>query len=183
MAKKAKSDEPTSAAASAAASFVGAGSEISIDVILRRDAGFVSPGCRRVLLALLEKGVEFQEVVAEASENAPLPELVLGDKLVHGWENCLLSLEEAVSQVPLLPPTARASALEVMKTTQALMPDEDIRSLWGAKQRLQTMERLQKIENILAASPGDFFLGHTFSLVDVALFPALETCDAQVCGL
>ena len=43
-----------------------------------------------------------------------------------------------------------------------------------------TMQRLENIERILAASAGDFFLGDTFSLVDVALFPALESCDMQV---
>lgn len=100
LVRKKKSDQPASAAATAAAAYVGAGSEIQMDIILRRDREGAIPGCRRVLFALLEKGLVFQEVFAEASEVAPLPELVLGDTLVHGWENCLLSLEETVFNVP-----------------------------------------------------------------------------------
>jgi len=171
--------EAASAAASAAAAYVGAGSEIDMEIILRKDAQGLEPGCRRVLLALLEKGVQFKEVSTAASDGPGLPELVLGDVLVHGWQECLMALENAVLQVPLLPPDAaqRASALDLMQEAQELLPDEDVSSMWGAKQRQGTMDKLGAIETVLSKHEGAFALGTTFSLVDVALFPALEMCD------
>lgn len=178
---KPKTAEPASPSASAAAAYVGAGSEIDMEIILRKDAEGMNPGCRRVLFALLEKGVQFQEVSTGSADEAALPELVLGDELVCGWEKCLLALENAVLQVPLLPPDAgeRARALELMQDAQALLPDAGVSSMWGAKQRQETMEKLQAMETLLSTHEGVFALGNTFSLVDVALFPALEMCDAQ----
>lgn len=174
-------DGPVSAAAAAAAAYVGAGGDISMEVILTQDLEGVNPGCRRVLLALLEKGMDFKPVLVPSSAGGQLPELVLGDQLVSGWDSCLLALEESVQRAPLLPydKEQRENALEVMRTTAGLIPDADLASMWGPKKSQQTMERLEKMESILAASDGDFFLGDTFSLVDIALFPALEACNLQ----
>ena len=175
-----KDEPPLTAAAAAAAAYVGAGTSVNMDIILRSDEKGLSPGCRRVKLALLEKGVDFKEL-AGSDEEVPVPELVLGDELVTGWEACLLRLEEAVLRVPLLPsdPSERSRAVEVMRQVAAVVPDSDVRRPWGSKQRQTTVERLQELESLLAASCGDFVLGNTFSLVDIALFPALEACDAQ----
>ena len=96
-------DGPVSAAAAAAAAYVGAGGDISMEVILTQDLEGVNPGCRRVLLALLEKGMDFKPVLVPSSAGGQLPELVLGDQLVSGWDSCLLALEESVQRAPLLP--------------------------------------------------------------------------------
>ena len=177
---QAQDNGPVSAAAAAAAAYVGAGGDINMEVILTLDPQCVNPGCRRVLLALLEKGMDFKPVFAR-SPDEQLPELVLGDRLVSGWDSCLMALEESVQRAPLLPydKQQREIALEMMRSTVGLMPDADIASMWGPKKSRETMERLEKIESVLAAADGDFFLGDTFSMVDIALFPALEACNLQ----
>ena len=176
-AKDATAEQPLSPAAAAAAAYVGAGASVAVDIILSRDAEGISPGSRRVLLALLEKGVEFQEVISAA----PAVELVLGDRLLTGWESCVLALEETVLQVPLLPVEAerREAALATMHRALEVVPDDEARSPWGAKQRQTTMAKLQELEKLVAATDGAFALGDIFSLVDVAIFPFLDACDLQ----
>ena len=72
-----------------------------------------------------------------------------------------------LQRAPLLPydKQQREIALEMMRSTGGLMPDADIASMWGPKKSRETMERLEKIESVLAAADGDFFLGDTFSMV------------------
>ena len=176
-AKDATAKQPLSPAAAAAAAYVGAGASVAVDIILSRDAEGISPGSRRVLLTLLEKGVEFQEVISAA----PAVELVLGDRLLTGWESCVLALEETVLQVPLLPVEAerREAALTTMHRALEVVPDDEARSPWGTKQRQTTMAKLQELEELVAATDGAFALGDIFSLVDVAIFPFLDACDLQ----
>ena len=68
-------------------------------------------------LALLEKGVQFSEVLAPEEDTEPLPELVLGDTLVSGAQACLLALEEAVSQVTVLDVAFTITTITTTTTT------------------------------------------------------------------
>ena len=171
-------------------------------VVFTRDEAGSCHMCQAVWLALLEKGIQFREVLAGEERDGDFPcieeEESEGDlpppkeARVCGWMDCLMHMEEKYPQVPLLPSDEdqKARAMELIDNASdvVLAPDFLLSATGSTSKMLEgrdaLLQAMTSLEGLLeessrgsgegAGEGGDFLLGSAFSLVDCVYLPIVE---------
>ncbi|GAB1608439.1 glutathione S-transferase U19-like [Argonauta hians] len=155
---------------------------------LRLASSWFCPFCQRVWMALLEKGVPFQydeidpynktEEFLKLNPRGLVPVLIHGDKIIYESAICMEYLDDAWPQSPKVMMEKPFDKAQVRIWGD--FAGKKIVSMFSTvlKASPETFEETQKsfVDNIgefvKAMSPsGDFFMGDTFSYVDMVLLP------------
>jgi glutathione S-transferase len=168
-------------------------------VLFYRDSAAWCPYCQKIWMQLEEKRIPYRidkinmrcygDKKPEFTKKVPsgiLPALELDGALLTESAVIADALEKAFPEIPLLPAdgtSERKRATELLKLERALFSRWMgwLTSGWADGQNRSGFEDvLDVVDAELRATPGSYFMGETFTLVDITFAPFLERMAASL---